>query len=37
MVKYTLTGRQFNKIRNETYSKEIHLVNSILKLKTRND
>ena len=31
-----LTGRQFNKIQNKTYSEEIHLVNSILELKTKN-
>ena len=31
-----MTERQFNKIQNKTYSEEIHLVNSIFQLKTRN-
>ena len=31
-----MNGRQFDKIRNETYSGEVHLVNSLLELKTRN-
>ena len=31
-----MNGRQFDKIRNETYSEEVHLVNSLLELKTRN-
>ena len=32
----TLTGRQFNKIQIKTYCEVIHLVNSMLELKTRN-
>ena len=37
LKKLNLTGIQFDKIQNKTHSEEIHLVNSILELKTRND